>query len=663
MSDFKEIFNIIESTRNYVSDIKPSDWYEQNMVMPRGSAFPGPFKFDLTPFWREPLDCADKNHPAKEISIMKGAQLGGTAAVLNPLVGYTISQNPGNIMFLTGHSDLSDAAMNKIDQMIDNTGIRKLIRPNVLRARNSRTGDTNKSKEFPGGDLKSGSVTNHNLLRQHDVMIMVVDDFDAAPMFSKNAGSTRELVQKRTSAYAHKRKIYYVSSPQTKGSSNIEAVYLLGDQRRWNVPCPCCGHQIVLDWKVEALDSSGEMAGITWKTDGSGNIVKGSVGYVCQKCSGFFDSSHKYDMNANGVWIPSVENPIEENHYSYQISSLYAAPGMDDWDHYVKQYLNANPKGGNRNENQMKTFVNVVLGETHEAEGQNLKASAIQKNMCNYSIGIIPEKLSIEQGNGRIVLLTCGSDLNGKEDDARLDYEIVAWAENGASYSIDHGSIGTFIPREGNKKADRLKCSYQHNVENSVWSKFDEIISKEYEKDTGGKLRIFITGIDCGYQTQHAYQYIDNSNHNVVGIKGKDEDKYIPIGVDIKTYRHAKEKTNLYLAEANILKDKLSELLSLKYDSSFHDKQPDGFCNFPFSSDGKYLYDNFFSHFEAEHKIFDHDSKYRWKKKNEVVQNHLFDCRLYAMVVKDIFVDNVLKEMKIKNGYWRDYVDLVLSNF
>src|SRR5690242_13656001 len=108
---------ILEATRLHLSDIKPSEWYESRMIMPRGSAFPGPFTFERTPYWREPLDCVSKDHPAKEISIMKGAQSGGTAAVLNPIVGYTITQNPGNIMFLTGHSDLSQAAFLKIDAM------------------------------------------------------------------------------------------------------------------------------------------------------------------------------------------------------------------------------------------------------------------------------------------------------------------------------------------------------------------------------------------------------------------------------------------------------------------------------------------------------------------------------------------------------------------
>ena len=166
MSKFlkNQFSELLDGTRSHISSLSPAEWYEKNMVMPKGSAFPGQFSYDLTPYWKEVLDCSSPYHPAKEVTIMKGAQLGGTVAVLNAIIGYHISENPANIMLLTGHTDLSKDAMVKIDFMIDNCGIRGLIRPSVLRAKNSRSGDTDKSKEFSGGHLKAGSVTNHNLL-------------------------------------------------------------------------------------------------------------------------------------------------------------------------------------------------------------------------------------------------------------------------------------------------------------------------------------------------------------------------------------------------------------------------------------------------------------------------------------------------------------------
>jgi DNA modification methylase len=68
------------------------------------------------------------------------------------------------------------------------------------------------------------------------------------------------------------------------------------------------------------------------------------------------------------------------------------------------------------------------------------------------------------------------------------------------------------------------------------------------------------------------------------------------------------------------------------------------------------MYENYFSHFEAEEKGFNNLGKYIWAKKTSDAQNHLYDCRLYALVIKDVFLDELKREMKLKTFYWSDYV-------
>lgn len=672
--DEAQVFGeIVESTRIHLSTIKPSEWYEQNMVMPRGSAFPGPFSFDLTPYWREPLDCVAKDHPAKEITIMAGAQIGKTAAVLLPIVGYTISQNPGNMMFLTGHSDLSEAAFIRIDDMITNCGLRHLMGPHVIKAKNSRSGDTNKSKEFPGGILVGGSVTNHNLLRQYDVMVMIVDDFDAAPISSKKAGATRELVQKRTSAFAHKKKIVYVSSPQLKGQSNIEITFDVSDKRFYHVHCPLCHKPIVLKWKIQVDEK--ESAGIVWDYDENGNLNRKSVGYVCQECAGFFNDTSKYEMNINGFWKPSVI-PREENHFGYHISSLYSPPGMDDWAHYVQQYINANPPEGRPIPKKNQTFFNVVLGETYEDVGEAPEASILQKNIRPYEIGVLPESLSIADGNGKIILLTCACDLNGTEQDARLDYEIKAWAESGVSYSVKHGSIGTFVPRETamKHKADRERWTYFHYKERSVWPELRKIINDVYKTDTnfplpddvrniGRPMRIALTGIDTGHYTQFAYEFIDSNPKRVIGIKGDKESRYRKFDMDSPSFKPSKERGDLYLLDVNFIKDQLAERMKLVWDRG-NEKQPFGFMNFPTPSGGLYLYQNYFEHYQSEHKVSETKdgevTGFRWVKQTSNSQNHFWDVACYNEALRDIIVDQTLKEFGIRKGTWHDFVKKII---
>jgi len=590
---------------------------------------------------------------------MKGAQLGGTAAVINAIIGYTISQNPGNSMLLTGHTELSDAAFLKVDAMIDACGLRSMIRPNIQRAKNSRTADTSSLKEFPSGNLVGGSVTNHNLLRQYDVMIMIVDDFDASKMFSKDAGSTRELVQQRTTAFAHKKKIFYVSSPQLKDQSNIESVFLKGDQRYYNVPCPCCHKMIVLKWEIKVLDK--EPAGIVWKLDNHGNLDTKSVGYICQECGNFFNDSHKYEMNINGLWVPTVV-PIEENHYSYQLPSLYSPAFMDGWAVIVQKYLNANPKNAAPIESKMQTFVNVQLGETYEKTGKNNDSSELLKNIRPYAVGTVPDLLAKDRdGNGNVVILTCAIDLNGKIEDARADYEVVAWTESGASYSITQGSVGTFVYKEGENKGDRARWTYEHKKPNSVWPELEKIIGALYKTQSGKQMKIVLTGVDCGHFTTQAYAFIDKTNYNVIGVKGDKENQYRKFGVDVASFKPAKERARLFLLDVNHIKDLVSNMMVLKWSPSDGEVQPVDFMNYPQPSGDKYDPHNFFKHYESEQRVEEKKEgegvASMWTKKNSGSQNHFWDVRIYNYALREIYADLTLRMNKPPmKGNWHDFV-------
>lgn len=654
------LMRVLDAAKVKVSNIKPSEWAEQNRVMTSAeSKFRGPFSYDVTPYTREIVDCMAPDHPARVVAVMKGAQLGFSVGILEAAIGWIIAENPGNILFLTGHADLTEEAINKIDMMIDSCGIRHLIKPTAQRSRRAKTGDTNTKKEFAGGSLVSGSANNHKLLRQRSVRNIFIDDFDAAKTDSKEAGSTRKMIMQRAAAYYDEMKVYFISTPEVR-PSNIEEVYLLGDQRKYHIPCPCCGEFINLEWSVPIEDNPKDMGGITWRVDDMDKLISGSVGYICQKCGGFFDDSKKTDWNLQGKWIPTAE-PFTEGHYSYLLSALYAPHGMFDWEHYVNDYIEANPPGKRRNEKLHQTFVNLCLGEPYEPAGENLDATELQKNIRRYEVGVIPERLSEADGNGKIVMITMGVDLNGKEDDARLDYEIIGWSESGSSYSIDHGSIGTFVPREGNKNPDRERWTYRHGSAMSVWPELEKILLQTFEVDTGRKMKIFITGLDVGYQTAHAYQFMENTNGNVVGMKGKDDGKFVRADLDSASFKMSRERNDLVLVESNLVKDRLAEKIGLTWNPRVSEVQPKGFMNFPTPSNGKYLYTNFFSHFEAEKKVLDRDGKYRWLKKNDVVQNHLWDCRLYGSVVRDVLVFRLCRRAKITNGSWSDYCDLILN--
>ena len=661
------LLRLIDNAMVSVSDIMPSDWCEQNRYMtPDLTPMPGYFSYNNSPYAREIVDCLHPSHPARRIAVRKGAQIGFSTGVIEPGIGWIISQNPGNILFLVGHDELVKPSTIKVDRMIDNSGIRDLIKSTSLRARNNESGDTNKLKQFQDGSLKIG-IANHKSLRQISVQYGFIDDFESMKGDTKESGDTASMIDKRFSAFEKKMKLFYISTPEVKETSNIEPVYLDGDQRKYFIPCPCCNELIHLEWEIESELTQNKMVGMTWKLDFSGSLITESVGYTCQKCEGFFDDSNKSEWlkeegrGGSAKWIPTAK-PKRPGNYSYHLSSLYSPVYMAGWDSFVREYLESNPPNGKRIESKWQSFVNLTLGQTYEPSGDSISVGKLQENIRNYEIGIIPERLSLADGNGRIVLITCGSDLNGKQDDARLDYEIVAYSESGATYSIQHGSVGTFIKGE-KKETPRSKMSYRHGVHNSVWPVFQQIIKKHYVSDlTGKKMSIFITGLDSGYQTDYAYKFADN-NSNVLSLKGKDDNKYINPNADLRSFTLGKEKGNLFLVESNYTKDRLAEKIGLNWEREDNEKQPSGFMNFPTPSNGLYETINFFSHFEAEHKVIDKKGAFAWRKKSKNHENHLFDCRLYAEVAKDIFLYKIFKASKIQNGTWQHYVDMVSNNY
>lgn len=658
---------VLYSAKYRLSDLKPSEWTEQKRVLnPDVSSRPGPFRYTHTPYLREVVDCLSPYHPARKVAVKKGAQIGFSTGVIESGIGWIISENPGNILFMTGSPDLTEIAMNKkIDQMIDSCGIRHLIRASTKKKTNLRTGDTKKGKEFPGGSLIAGNASNHKLLRQISVRYGFIDDFDSIKKSSSQSGNTTALIETRFAAYRDLMKIFYISTPELKATSNIDVAFDKGDQRYYNIPCPCCGEYIVLHWSIEIEGTEKSMGGITWQLDDKGELDENSVGYTCQKCGGWFDESHKHDLMQKGYWEPTAE-PKEPGFYSYHISSLYSPPGHDSWADYVRKYMDANPPQGRR-EDLWQHFQNTILGESYQHTKESPDANMVQSKIRQYKIGTVPEYRSIKDGNGKIVLLTCACDLNGVEEDARLDYEVVAWAETGTSYSVKHGSIGTFVPREASRKVkdDRERWTYHHNRQRSVWPELENVLRTEWLSDVDGKKKIAITGVDCGHYTQQAYSFIDSTNIPFVfGVRGDKEEKYRKFKIDMPLFKHSKEKPGkLFMLDVNYIKDLVADCINLTWDPRTGESQPPGYMNYPQPAEGLYSYRDFFKHYEAEHRTDEIKNGVtvgtRWVKKSSGDPNHFWDIYIYNFALKEIFAAEAMKETPYKKGTFADFAKYV----
>ena len=670
----EKAFEFLKSINTKVSRISPSEFAEQNRVMGTSeSRWSGKYSFDITPYLREVVDCMMPDVPVTDIAVMKGAQIGFSTGVIENAIAWIISQYPANTLLMAADDDAVKLAIaQKIDPAIDSCGIGHLIgvQKNISGRANKRTGDTIKAKEFPGGRLYAYSVKNASKMRQFSAKYCFLDDLDSGKATDEKEGSLVKLVDGRTTTFGDTRKVYYISTPIIKQASIIEPMFLKGDQRYYNVPCPNCGEFIPLHWSLDVdkdIHESGK-AGIVYDVDQKTNsIIPGSVFYRCQSCGKNIDERNKYDMNLKGFWKPTAI-PSKPSFRSYHISSLYAPPGAISWEAMAQEWLDCWPKdlGGKPDIANLKTFKNIRLGQTFEDRSKSNDASKLAMNTRDeYQIGVVPQQLSMEDGNGQIVMITVACDLNGTIDDARLDYLVVGWSETGTSYAIDHGSIGTYNGRKTKKDDEREIMSYRNEVRNNVWDRFyEDVVNKWWECDDGGDpMRALITTVDTGYHTNFAYAFIEQYPQRVYGVKGQ-TDKYTMFDDNTPFYKESATRKDLYILDVNKYKDVLSDRMALHW-HNYEGEQPYGFMNFPQPKEGKFTA-KFFNHYAGEVKKFKLNTDGSavgslWSKKYSSVDNHFWDCDVYNMAARDIFVYLYCTYEKVKKPTWNTFVRMVLK--
>ena len=651
--------------------LKPSDWTEKTIYLTSDiSRFTGYYKYDVSPYTREVIDCLDPTSPVEMVAVMKCAQSGFTQGVIIPGISYIISETPSNILFMAADKELvKNSIRTRLDPILHNSGLADLIRPNVIKKKNQRTGDTDFSKEFAGGSMVAEGTKNADKLRQISVKYIFADDWDAAPRDDKKEGSIRSLLEKRARSFGTNKKIFYISTPTVQQTSNILEVYELGDQRKWHWNCPNCNEYIPMEWRVKLENN--EYAGITYELTEAGELVPNSVYYKCQNCGGRIEEKDKFKHNLAGKWIPT-KTPKRPQYRSYQLNALVIPPGFDTWTDLVYQWLEAvPPNSGVVDEGKLKTFLNTSLGQTWEEKGKAPKITQLMSNTRSYKIGTIPDKIAELDGNKKIVLLTLACDLGGimNEDieDVRVDWEIIAHCSTGVTYSVDHGSIGTFQRKRKRTKAEsknqsnRIKWTYSHGQKYSVWDELYRIMSKTYVGEDGLGYDIDITVIDTGHFTRLAYEFINKTEDAiVVGIKGAPEADYRRFSKDTPIIKRSREMAGkLYLLEVNQVKDILSSNMKLKQGVDGY--QPIGFMNYPEPEKGKYTMRSYFTHFEGEHRVEqktgDQVTGFSWKKKNSDVENHFWDVYIYNLAAREIYLDIMRRSSTdFKNLDWESFV-------
>jgi phage terminase large subunit GpA-like protein len=419
-----------------------SQWADaERFLSSKGSAEPGRWRTARNPLLREPMDCLSARSHVRDVVLMFPIQLGKTEVAVN-FLGYVMDHAPGPVMAcLPGEVSMNKWIAQKLNPALDETpAMRRALTSVASRdAANQRT-----FKDFAGGQLYLEHAGSPQRLKSTTVKYLVVDELDEFAASLTGGDDPQELLEGRTSSFPATAKRLWISSPQLRGVSRIERLWLKSDQRRFNVPCPHCDHLQPLEW-----------AGLHWAPDGR------QCWYVCQECGCTIDEHHKTAMMAAGRWVPdNPESPIR----GYTANGLYYPLGLGPrWLDLVGKWRDAQNDPA-----RLKTFVNDRLAEPWEDPAMR----AVRHNV----IADRAEPYRLRSAPHGVLAVTAGVDTQ----DNRLAVQIVGWGRGLSCWILD------YIELPGDPADD------------AVWVMLAELLNRPLEHAAGGLLRVDAAAIDAG---------------------------------------------------------------------------------------------------------------------------------------------------------------------
>lgn len=451
-------------------NLLPSDYAEHNVSIPDGNAIPGLIDFGNAPYQREPLDMT-VNPACRRISMMWGAQVGKTTVALCAQA-FRIENNPSNQMMMQpSQSDLEKWLRTKFDPLVDsNSTLQKLIA--TPRARNGV--NNTKMKSYPGGFLVFAWAGSPRTMRGVSAPFIVCDEVDGYDRTGE--GHPVSLLWQRAASFESSPDacLIEISTPTIKGDSYIEGAFEAGDQRRFNVPCPHCGHMQALTW-----------SNVTWDKSEDGTHLPETAGYVCSECGTVWTNADRVAAirDPRAVWIAA--KPFR-GHASYHLSELYSC--MRTLAGIVQSFLDKKAA------NDLQTFVNVSLAETWEEEGEKADAATMIGRVEKY-------RAPVPMG---AVYLTAGVDM--QQD--RIEVEVVGWGLGEESWSIEHRVIWGDV------------------LQSDVWDQLDAMLQETWRHESGAEMSLGSVCLDTGGtngMTQAAYEYArGKTGRKLFPIKGTD---------------------------------------------------------------------------------------------------------------------------------------------
>jgi len=470
MADAFELHDLAFSEGLMPADPMTVDqWADRHRILStKGSAEPGPWRTDRTPYLREPMQCLSPSSPWRRVVLMFGSQMGKTEVVLNWL-GAIIHLWPAPTLLVQPTLDMAKRLnRQRLEPLLRETPVLSdLIAP--ARARDS--GNTMFLKEFRGGLFVLTGANSGSGLQSMPAAYLLADEVSSYPFEADDKGDPLENAEARTSTFPMG-KILTTSTPGTRGMCRITSEYeTRSDRRQLAVLMPCCGSLEVLRWREH----------MKW------DRPDGEVFAQCPACGERVSEHHKTTMLAGAVWQATAKG--DGITAGFHLPGWYAPAGWTSWEQIRDEFLRAKA-----DPLLLKGWVNKRAAEAWEDEAVaviNAEGLMARAQAETFSSGTCPEG---------VVLLLMAVDTQ----DTWLETTVWGFGRGEEMWRIWHQKV------EGSP------------AEADVWEQIDSIRKTEWPMEGGGTLTVRHCGVDTGgHFTQEAYEYCrQRSREGVVALKG-----------------------------------------------------------------------------------------------------------------------------------------------
>ena len=445
-------------------------WSEENVVLPKGSPFPGNYRLSHTPYARRILQALSPGHPASTVVAMVGSQMLKTQSFINAALGW-IDRAPGNILALEPSDKLAKRLSSRLSKAIASCDA---VRPKVAKPRSRDNRNTIDCKEFDGGEMHIVTSGSANNLAEMSARYLFGDEVDRMQVIP-NEGHPVDVALPRLMQFKGISKAYFVSTPLVLGFSKIHALYLQGTRESYHVPCPHCGHlhALVRDNFRYDYDPDARRVHRAW--------------FVCPDCGAEIDEHHKDTMfpelghGGQARWVP--ESLGDGETVSVHLPAYYAPLGTITWRDLALQLARAKEREQIGDPEGMRTYVNTREGLPYDGTDQSTTAQKLMERADDYAPRTIPNEA---------LVVTAFADVQR----TWLEVTIEAWGPGLQHWVLDHVRLwgSPSVPPE---------------TPGSVWYQLNQLRSSPLQHASGVMIPISAYGVDSGdgEHTQDVYNY------------------------------------------------------------------------------------------------------------------------------------------------------------